>query len=438
MDYLYPAAPLAVGSKQLKIDMFDKIKPMLTIHDFQIPLRVNDLELRNPFCQENKVWRVVPPASLINGCGQSFSRQTDVTGIIDLIANVAGPPTAMCVLGNNVIGAADWEQIPFTKQYHAATSGAAAFVASNMLYLRISGPDAAAVLNMLMPRDINKLAQGCGMFVLFTTPQGTVDEEAIVLRTGPEEFLVSCGGGKAPSCLPDALKGHPQASIEHSDYVSFNLKGPERMAAMQVLVRDEDRQRVASLRPFQACHAQTQDGSSIWVLRTVVGVEMWGCAPVIRRVWDEILSKPALITPCGWNLLNVYRMECSLMVFAVYPLDVHSGTTLWETGYGWMIEKGEDEFFIGQAALNQSRGKEKSWLAGLSAISTTQEVLPVGAEIYTREGEIAGYVTSAAYSVKHERALAFTHLKTSHRPGDILTSMDNQKWFVRSLPFSTA
>ena len=415
--------------------MFDRIKPMRTIHDLRMPLRSTKSDLRNPLCRENKVWRVVPPASLINGCSHSFSRPTDVTGILDDIARAVGPPTAMCVLGSNVIGAADWEQIPFAKQYQAVTTGAGAFVASNMLYLRISGPDATAVLNMLTPRNIFKLAPGRAMFVLFTTPAGTVDEEAIVLRTGQEEYLLSCGGGKTLSFLPDALKSHVRASVEHSDFVSFNLKGPKRLTAMQALVRQQDRPSVASLKPFQACHIKTSDGKSIWVLRTKIGVEMWGRAPVIRKVWDEILNQPELITPCGWNLLNVYRMECKLMVFAVYPLDVHGGTTLWETGYGWMVEKGDDEFFIGQAALNHSKGKKRLWLAGLRANSMTQDVLPVGAEICNQEGGIAGYVSSAAYSIKHGRALAFAHLEMSCQLGDTLVFKDGQDWTVCSLPF---
>ena len=408
---------------------------MLTIHDFRTQLQVNNPDLRNPLCHENKVWRVIPADSLVNGHKHTFSRPTDVTGILDDIAGKVGPPAAMCVLGSNVIGATDWGQIPFATQYQAVTAGAAAFVASNMLYLRVNGPDAAAVLNMLTPRDVRKLAQGCAMFVLFTTPDGTVDEEAIVLRTSHEEFLVSCGGGKAPSCLSDALKAWPRANVEHSDFVSFNLKGPKRMAAMQALIRPDHRPQVASLSPFHACQVQTLDGESVWVSRTVVGIEMWGRMSVIRKVWDDILNKPELITLCGWNLLNVYRMECNLMVFAVYPLDVHGGTTIWEAGYGWMVEKGEEEFFIGQAALQKSKGKERLWLAGLSAHDPVQDILPVGAEIYNQRHEIAGYVTSAAYSIKHERALAFTHLAKTCRPGDTLTDIDGQDWIVRSLPF---
>lgn len=416
--------------------MFERVKPMLTIHDFQIPALADRQDLRNPMCRENKVWRVISPSSLVNGFSQNFSRPTDVTGILDDISLAVGPPTAMCVLGSNVIGAADWERVPFERQYQDVTQGAAAFVASNMLYLRVSGQQAAGFLDMLTPRTVQNLAQGHAMFVLFTTPAGTVDEEAVVLRTGPEEYLVSCGGGKMPSGLQDALEVYSQVSVEHSDFVSFNLKGPQRMTAMQTLVQPEFKQKVASLKPFQAFQAGSLDGNLVWVVRTVVGLEMWGRAPVIRAVWESILSQPTLITPCGWNLLNVYRMECNLMVFAVYPLDVHSGTTLWETGYGWMIDRHKATNFIGKSALKQSHGKERLWLAGLSANDMDQDVLPVGSEIYTREGKIAGYVTSAAWSIKYQRALAFAHIEKSCQRGDTLTSRDGSCWTVCSLPFS--
>ena len=35
-------------------------------------------------------------------------------------------------------------------------------------------------LNVLTPRDVNKLTQDCAMFVLFTTPDGTVDHERVL------------------------------------------------------------------------------------------------------------------------------------------------------------------------------------------------------------------------------------------------------------------
>lgn len=418
--------------------MLRRIQSMLTIHDLQSYPQVKNSDFRNPLCEQNMVWRVIPTASLTKSHSHLFRRRQDITGILDDIAKAVGPPTAMCVLGDNVIGVAGWEQIPLAKQYHAVTKGAGAFVASNMLYLRVSGPDAAAVLNILTPRNMHALLPGRAMFTLFTTPDGTVDEEAIVLRTKNNEYLVSCGGGKPLSLLPEALKTYPEAKVETSDIVSFNIKGPKRIAAMQALVHSDDRAKLSSLKQFQSCRIRLPDGDLVWILKTVVGIEMWGHVPVIRKVWQSILKRPDLITPCGWDVLNVYRMECSLMVFSVYPLDVHSGTTLWETGYGWMIEKNEEEFFWGQDVLKQVKGKERLWLGGLMAHSSKQEPPPVGTDVYTQKGEFSGYVTSAAFSIKHERALAFAHLKTKHQPGDTLTLNGNQEWLVCTLPFNAA
>jgi aminomethyltransferase len=416
--------------------LFQRIKSMTTVRDLQILPEARDKDVRNPLNQKSMVWKVIPNASLTNDRDQPFSRPQDVTGILDDLARAVGPPTAMCVLGDNVIGVTDWEQIPLEDQYCAVTERAGAFVASNMHYLRLSGPDAAAVLNMLTPRNVHGLAPGRAMFTLFTTAVGTVDEEAIVLRTGDEDYLVSCGGGKPLSWLPEALKTYSQATVEHSGIVSFNIKGPKRVEAMQALVHADDSGKLLSLQPFQACCSRTTDGDPVWILRTVVGVEMWGHAPVIRRTWHRILEYSDFITPCGWDLLNVYRMECTSMVFALYPLDVHLGTTIWEVGYGWMVEKGKEEFFVGQAALEKSKGKKRLYLGGLMAHDGALDAPPVGTEIYNPKGEFAGYVTSAAFSIKHGRALAFAHLKTEYSPGDILTLNGDQEWAVRSLPFT--
>ena len=163
---------------------------------------------------------------------------------------------------------------------------------------------------------------------------------------------------------------------------------------------------------------------------------MWGPAPVIRHTWHEMLRQPDLITPCAWDLLNIFRMECTAMVFAVYPLDVHGGTTLWESGYGWMMEKSEAEAFVGQQALTRLRGRERLWLGGLMALDQASEAPPLGSSAHTVNGDFAGYVTSAAFSIKYRRVLAFAHLPTACKPGEILSLDGSDRWQVCALPFT--
>jgi aminomethyltransferase len=344
----------------------------------------------------------------------------------------------MCVLGDNIIGVANWQQIPIEQQYSSLSHGAGAFVASNMQYLEICGPDAAAAINMLTPRNILELQVGRAKFVLFTTPTGTVDDEAIVLRTGAEHFFISCGGGKSLTWLPEALEAFPATKVINSKFVSFNLKGPNKIAAMQSLVREEYREALSALHPFQSCKSQTLNGDSVIILRTVVGIEMWGEGQHIRRTWANIVKQPELITPCGWDVLGVFRMECALMVFALFPLDVHKGTTLWEAGYGWMVEKGKDEYFLGQQALQLSKGKERFRLCGLMAMNSNTDAPPVGTPVHAGNGDIAGYVTSSAFSVKYGRALSFAYLDTQHESGATLAVDGHDDWITSSLPFNSS
>ena len=99
-----------------------------------------------------------------------------------------------------------------------------------------------------------------------------------------------------------------------------------------------------------------------------------------------------------------------------------------------MIDKNKSTKFIAKAALNQCRGGERLWLAGLLASDTEQDVMPVGSEIHSQNGANAGYVTSAASPIKYPRALVFAHLDTSCPPGDTLTFRGVSGWSVCSLP----
>jgi len=410
--------------------MIHRVTSMMTVRDLGLNHCLRAPDLPNPLDQDSAVWRVFPPGS---EPGQG-TRCVDGGGILGDLSRAIGPPTGMCLLGDNLIGVTGWAGVPLARQYQAVTEGAGAFVASSMLYLRVAGPDAAALLDMLTPRDVPRLQTGKAMFAIFTTREGTVDEEAIILRTGPDEYLVSCGGGKWMSGLSEALEAWPRAIVEESDIVSFNIKGPRQAAAMQALLQGGDGPGPAALRPFGACRARTAGGEQVWVLKTRVGMEMWGHASTIRRAWRKILQEPAVATPCAWDVLNVFRLECTSMVFAVYPLDIHVGTTLWEGGYGWMVEK-EERDFIGRDALRASRGRERYWLAGLAANDDAAEAPPVGAAVTTRDGELAGFVTTSAYSVRHRRALAFAHLRRGCRPGDTLALEGYQEWTVNPLPF---
>lgn len=152
-----------------------------------------------------------------------------------------------------------------------------------MFYYRFKGPQAEALLNYLTPRDIGKLKPMTRLFVVFTSDIGTVDDEAVLLRIADDEFLLSSGGCEPLTYLSDALEKYPDVRMSYNDTISFNIKRPRRFEAMKNLVAEEDHHRLDSLGDMCLCPTRLRFGGDIWVVRTRIGMEMWGSPSTIAR-----------------------------------------------------------------------------------------------------------------------------------------------------------
>ena len=394
---------------------------------------------RDPLEQKSVVWYVsdcqlLPPPTSVYPI-----RYTDPGRVLERVAAKYGPSTGLRVLADNIAGVSGWKGLPFSRQYHAVTEGAGAFPCGGMRYLRVSGPDAGLLLDSLTPRDVSSLPVGRATFVIFTTPAGTVDTEAIILRTAPTEYLVSVGGDATdPTWLSTALSLFGRATVSCAELTSFNLKGPLRRRAMRELVHPDDRSALATLAPFHVRPMRTRDGDPVWILRTLIGMEMWGVPERIARVWQRLLEEPLGVVPCGWDALDTFRIECREMVFGLCPLDLHGGTTLAEVGQGQMVDPEKRIDYVGRAALQRdARTPPAQWLAGIETTEDPEIPLQVGDALVARDGEPAGFLTSVAFSPKRGRWLGFAHLRPSCVSGDSVFLLDGYECVVRELPHAT-
>lgn len=407
---------------------------MRTVLDVGTWPRHLDAGLPNPLAQPGIVWHAATKLTLPPEPGSYPLRYSDPGGVLDLIAAEVGPPTAVCVMADNVAGVTGWQGLTAAEQYASITERAGAFPCGGMLYLRVSGPGAGRVVDRLTPRDLLRVPVGRAAFAVLTTTAGTVDTEAIVFRTAPEEYLLSVGGAtRPPSWLAEVLADESDATAEEADVISFNLKGPRRAEVMQWLVHPDDRHRVARLEPFAGVAVRTAAGLPAHVLRTTIGMELWAGPEAMVAAWQAMLAAPNLVTPCGWDMVNTFRLECEAFVFAVCPLDLHAGTTLWEIGGERLALQAKDRDYVGRDALAAARTTRRLWLAGLVGPVGGAEVPPVGAEIRTPDGGFAGWVTTSAHSPRYGRPLAFAHL----RPGVAVkdqVSVGGVRWTVLTPP----
>jgi aminomethyltransferase len=157
---------------------------------------------------------------------------------------------------------------------------------------------------------------------------------------------------------------------------------------------------------------------------------MWGRHEVISQAWEHMLEHPETYVPCGWDLLNTYRLDCQDIMFTLYPIDIHSDTSLWEIGCDWMIHNKASDY-IGKEALLSRKLQKRFELKKIAAEFRGGSAANIGSVLHKENGEFAGYVTSSAYSIKTGRALAFAHLAIGCKDSETLILESTQeKWTV--------
>ena len=143
-------------------------------------------------------------------------------------------------LGARMVPFAGWEmpvQYPagILAEHLHARAAAALFDVSHMGQIRITGPDAAARVERLVPGNIQGLKAGQARYTLLTTETGGILDDLIVSQAGDHLFVVVNAGGREADLahMRSALEPDLEVS-ELADRALLALQGP---AAVEVLAR---------------------------------------------------------------------------------------------------------------------------------------------------------------------------------------------------------
>lgn len=383
-------------------------------------MRVSTSEIKTPFTE------VVPAENIYSERDQSYRRKKEFWTISGLLATSLGQATSGFVINGNVVGACSWEGHSLSVQRNALLSGAGVFECSAMTYLEISGPDASSLLDYLGPRSISQMRPGQVKFVIFTTPTGNIDDEALLLCLAKDRYLLSLGGCKIPSYIDGGSSKFSELSIEESSYISFNIKGPRRLDAIKALLLDSEHKKVAELRTFTFCHSFTREHHPVFVVKTKIGIEMWAEPAPITWAWREMLSNRNTYTPCGWDVLHAFRMDCTEIFFALFPLDINPQTSLLDIGCDWMLRE-KDSDFVGRGSLKSSGYRL------LKLRQASGAIIPPSANtiLLNAAGEKVGYITSSAVPLRSRYPMAFAFVNSTNKIDYFsISGAKDSQWFV--------
>ena len=281
----------------------------------------------------------------------------------------------------------------------------------------VTGPDAEALLQYCVTRDIRKLAVGQVVYTAMCYENGGMIDDGTVFRLGQNNFRWIGGDDYSGQWLREqAEKMGYQAWVRSSTDQLHNIavQGPNSREIMKEIIWTSAAQpSMAELEWFKFSVARIGhfEGAPVVVSRTgytgELGYEIF-CHPkdaetVFDAVWKA--GEKYGISPMGLEALDMVRIEAGL-IFANY--EFNSETDPFEASIGFTVPlKSKQDDFIGKAALIQRKEYPRRKLVGLEI--DANDSVGHGDHVYIGRAQV-GVVTSSMRSPLLRKNIALARM----------------------------
>lgn len=321
-------------------------------------------------------------------------------------------------LGGRLVPFAGWllpiQYQGIVAEHHAVRERAGLFDVSHMGELRVRGPGASAFVNGLVANDLDRVEPGQAMYACACSEQGTILDDLIVYKRGPEDILIVCNASnhdKMASHFARAAEQHPEVELrdESDETALFALQGPRALAILD--------RAGCSLAPtaehlagFRFADA-TVAGHPVTLARTGYtgedGVELFTSVESAGALWDELLEvgRDDGLVPVGLGARDTLRLEARL---SLYGNEIDETTNPLEAGLGWSVKLDKPEF-VGRDALLElkERGVTRK-LVGFEVLG--RGVARQGYPLLSVDGRTVGICTSGGPSPTLGRNIGLGYL----------------------------
>ena len=290
-------------------------------------------------------------------------------------------------------------------EYWACREKAVVLDLSPLRKFEVTGPDAEALLQYCLTRDIRKLSTGQVVYTAMCYENGGMIDDGTLFRLGQNNFRWVGGDDYSGQWLREqAEKMGYQAWVRSSTDQLHNIavQGPNSRAILKEIIWTSASQpSMAELEWFKFSVARIShfEGAPVIVSRTgytgELGYEIF-CHPkdaetVFDAVWTA--GEKYGLAPMGLDALDMVRIEAGL-IFANYEFD--SETDPFEAGIGFTVPlKTKQDDFIGKQALIGRKDHPRRKLVGLEI--DANDAVGHGDRVYKGRAQL-GVVTSSTRS----------------------------------------
>jgi len=320
-------------------------------------------------------------------------------------------------------------------EHNHTRAKASLFDVSHMGQVVLSGPDAVARLERLVPGNVRGLAEGRIRYTMFTKPDGGIIDDLMVGNGGDHLRLV-VNGARA-----DVDLAHLEAELGDGVGIDYRkeralmaLQGPAAAAVLTSLAPG-----VADM-PFMSFKDLELAGAPVGVSRCGYtgedGFEI-STAPDDAEAVARALLAHGDVEPAGLGSRDSLRLEAGL---CLYGQDITEETTPIEAGLRWTITKTrlqEGGFPGADVIRDQAESGSARRLVGLTP-EGRQPARP-GTQILGTDGEQIGIVTSGGFGASVGGPVALGYVPAAMaEPGTRLTLQIRKSQVsaqVTALPF---
>ncbi|MBB3066236.1 GcvT family protein [Limibacillus halophilus] len=300
------------------------------------------------------------------------------------------------------------------EEHRAVREAVGLFDQSSFAKFELRGSGAAAAMDAICANHVSKPA-GRLTYTQLLNSRGGIECDLTVARLADDHFYIVTGTGFRThdgTWIRDHLPDGSEATLTDvtEDFGTLSLMGPKARDVLQAVTTAD-----CTNEAFPFGHVQEVEiaGHPVRALRiTYVGELGWELHTPLSAtgdIFDALMTAGAAhgIRPCGYRAIESLRLEKG---YRAWGSDITPNDSPFEAGLGWAVKLKRDMNFIGRAAAERTAN---SPLKKKLACFTVEDpgVVLLGRETILRNGEFAGYLTSAGFGYSVGKSIGFGYVR---------------------------
>lgn len=319
-------------------------------------------------------------------------------------------------LGAKMVDFAGWhmpvQYSSIIEEHKTVRENVGLFDVSHMGEVFVSGKEATAFLNKVVPQDIERLDYEKAVYCQLPNKNGGLIDDLIIYKIGIENYLVICNASRIDEDLNWLVRNKRGMDVkidnQSHNYSLLAIQGPRAIDLIRKMGYNVQNQASFTIKPAII------EGIRLLASRTGYtgedGFELLVENEFSEFLWDKILEegKEFNIKPIGLGARDTLRLEAALHL---YGNDLDESTTPIEADLSWSVPKDKKADYNGkEIIMSQIANGVSKKLVGL--VMLDRNIARHGYEVYFN-GEKVGHITSGCVSPSTGKNIALAYVKNN-------------------------